>query len=182
MRPPEPAEQPATPTPETLSGAELLAWVEPLPYARRMRELALYARRAPHLPALLAELREGDAYARRTALHLAMAARDLPFIEETLSGPDLDLRRAALRAARTLPIPDAAVVAALEDAPVRLRLAVYRTLAQSRRRAAAEALLPGVRTRWGDREAAALLPACGGTAVAEWLPGLAHAVTSWTSL
>lgn len=206
MRPSEPAHEPATPATDLpvaaplaaglpaadppaadlpavgLRAAELLARVEPLPYARRMRELALYARRAPGLTALLAELREGDGHARRTALHLAMAAREFRFVEEVLAGPDMELRRAALRAARTLPIPDAAVAAALDDAPVRLRLAVYRALAQSRRRTLAEALLPAVRARWGDREAAALLPACGGAVVAERLPGLAHAVTSWTAL
>ncbi|NRQ40775.1 hypothetical protein HII36_54575, partial [Nonomuraea sp. NN258] len=99
-----------------------------------------------------------------------------------LAGPDRELRRAALRAVRTLPVPDHAVAAALDDAPATLRLALYRTLAQSRRQALAESLLPDVHARWGDRDAAALLPACGAETVARRLPEFAHAVTSWTAL
>ncbi|MEU4224804.1 hypothetical protein AB0F17_10960 [Nonomuraea sp. NPDC026600] len=174
----EPAEEPAS----DISAAALLARLEPLPYPRRMRALALHARRlagTSHLRVLLVELSAQD---QRTALHVAMAARDLDFIQEVLAGPDMGLRRAALRAVRTLPVPDPAVAAALQDAPTELRLALYRTLAQGRRPALAESLLPEVHARWGDREAAALLPACGVRIVARWLPELAHAVTSWTAL
>ncbi|GAA3139913.1 hypothetical protein [Nonomuraea roseoviolacea] len=187
MRPLEPAEQPAhdIDVPFDIRADALAALLEPLPYPLRMRALALHARRlagTPRLRVLLDELSGQDRYARRTALHLAMAARDLGHIERVLAGPDLELRRAALRAARTLPVPDAAVAAALRDAPTRLRLALYRTLAHSCRRALAEALLPEVRARWGDREAAALLPACGPATVARGLPEVAHAVTSWRAL
>lgn len=179
----EPAEEPARDI--DISAAALLARLEPLPYPRRMRALALHARRlagTSQLRVLLDELFAQDQYARRTALHVAMAARDLDFIQEVLAGPDMELRRAALRAVRTLPVPDPAVAAALQDAPTELRLALYRTLAQSRRQALAEVLLPDVHARWGDREAAALLPACGVTIVAQRLPELAHTVTSWTAL
>ncbi|MFG1688711.1 hypothetical protein ACGFNP_51795 [Nonomuraea sp. NPDC049269] len=177
----EPAEEPVS----DISAAALLARLEPLPYPRRMRALALHARRlagTSQLRILLDELSAQDQYARRTALHVAMAARDLDFIQEVLAGPDMGLRRAALRAVRTLPVPDPTVAAALQDAPTELRLALYRTLAQSRRQVLAESLLPDVHARWGDREAAALLPACGVRIVARWLPELAHAVTSWTAL
>ncbi|SEH03604.1 hypothetical protein SAMN05444920_14018 [Nonomuraea solani] len=183
MRPLEPAEEPALEI--DLPAAALLARLAPLPPSRRARALALHARRlagTSHLRVLLDELSAQDHYARHTALHLAMAARDLGFIEEVLAGPDMRVRRSALRAVRTLPVPDPAVRAALDDAPAELRRALYRTLAHSRRYALAEALLPDVRARWGDREAAALLPACGSAAVARWLPELAHAVTSWTTM
>ncbi|MFG2001852.1 hypothetical protein ACGFNU_22140 [Spirillospora sp. NPDC048911] len=95
-----------------------------------MRELALHARRHRGTPAfrsLLGELAARETYERRTALHLAMAARDLTHIEAVLSGPDLSLRRAALRAVRTLPVSDDAAAAVLDDAPSDLRRAFYRT-------------------------------------------------------
>ncbi|MGY0236705.1 hypothetical protein [Longispora urticae] len=150
-----------------------------------MRHLALYARHAAGTPAftdLLADLARGDRYLRRTALHLAMAARDLSFVEDMLAGPDLDLRRTALRAVRTLPVSDEACTRALQDAPTDLRLALYRALRHSGRRNVADLLLPGVSTRYGDQEAAALLPACTTATVAARLPGLVHAVTSWNAL
>ncbi|MBA8952722.1 hypothetical protein HNR61_004368 [Actinomadura namibiensis] len=176
-----------SPTPPVWEPAarELLAHVEPLPHPRRMRELALHARThagTPYLSALLGELSAGGPYERRTALHLAMAARDLPYVADVLSGPDMDLRRAALRAVRTLPVPDDAVARVLDDAPYGLRRAFYKALRHGGRCALADRLLPQVRERWGDREAAALLPACGPEAVARELPGLAHAVTVWRAV
>ncbi|MBB5081712.1 hypothetical protein [Nonomuraea endophytica] len=177
----EPVEEPALEI--DLPATALLTRLAPLPHPRRARALALHARRlagTSHLRVLLDELSAQDHYARHTALHLAMAARDLGFIEQVLAGPDMRVRRSALRAVRTLPVPDPAVRAALDDAPADLRRALYRTLAHSRRHALAEALLPDVRARWGDREAAALLPACGSAAVKRWLPELAHA--SWTTM
>ncbi|MFI6742860.1 hypothetical protein ACIBI9_59065 [Nonomuraea sp. NPDC050451] len=177
----EPAEEPAL----DISADALLARLAPLPYPRRMRALALHARRlvgTSQLRVLLDELSVRDRYARRMALHVAMAARELQHVQAVLAGPDMGLRRAALRAVRTLPVPDPAVAAALQDAPAELRFALYRTLALGRRRALAESLLPDVHARWGAREAAALLPACGAETAARWLPDVAHTVTSWTAL
>ncbi|MER6950145.1 hypothetical protein ABT294_39620 [Nonomuraea sp. NPDC000554] len=134
MRPSEPAREPADDI--AIPAAELLARLDPMPYPQRMRELALHARRlagTSQLSALLGDLRSRGGYGRRTALHVAMAARDLGFVEEILAGPDMGLRRAALRAVRTLPVPDPAVAAALQDAPTELRLALYRTLVHARR-------------------------------------------------
>lgn len=122
---------------------------------------------------------------RREALHQAMIDRDLPVIEEALRGDDLALRRAALRAVRTLPVTDItddAAAAVLTDASLELRRAFYRTLFHARRTALADRLLPSVRQRWGDGEAAALLPACSAEVAAQQLPELAHAVGSWTAL
>ncbi|TDC95248.1 hypothetical protein [Actinomadura sp. 7K507] len=170
MSPAEPVREPA---------------LETLPSPRRMRELALRARNlagTAELRDLLAGLSARGRYERRIALHMAMAARELPYVEGVLAGPDMVLRRAALRAVRTLPVSDDAAAAVLDDAPAGLRRAFYRTLRHARRAGLADRLLPDVRARWGDREAAALLPACTGEAVARLLPELAHAVTSWRAL
>ncbi|TDD88678.1 HEAT repeat domain-containing protein [Actinomadura darangshiensis] len=159
--------------------------VESLPHPLRMRELASHARNlagTPQLVELLASLSARGPYERRIALHMAMAARDLPYIERVLAGPDMALRRAALRAVRTLPVSDDAAAAVLDDAPAGLRRAFYKMLRHSRRSALADRLLPDVRARWGDREAAALLPACTGEAVERLLPELEHAVTAWRAL
>ncbi|WP_026416634.1 hypothetical protein [Actinomadura oligospora] len=150
-----------------------------------MRALALHARRlagTPELDALLAELSGPVPYRRRVALHMAMAARDLGHVADVLAGPDMDLRKAALRAVRTLPVPDDAVARALDDAPTDLRRSVYRTLLYARRTALADRLLPDVRARHGDRDAAMLLPACSTGTVTRLLPELAHAVTMWRAL
>ncbi|MBE1536043.1 hypothetical protein [Actinomadura algeriensis] len=77
---------------------------------------------------------------------------------------------------------DDAAAAVLDDAPADLRRAFYRTLRHTGRAALADRLLPDVRARWGDREAAAPLPACSGAEVARWLPDLEHAVTAWRAL
>ncbi|WP_194913631.1 hypothetical protein [Catenulispora rubra] len=120
---------------------------------------------------------------RREALHQAMIDRDLPVIEQALRADDLALRRAALRAVRTVTeVPDDAAAAVLTDASLELRRAFYRTLLHARRTALADRLLPSVRRQWGDGEAAALLPACSAEAAAQRLAELAHAVGSWTAL
>ncbi len=144
--------------------------------------LAARARQLNADGALAGVLRELDRYGhyeRRVALHMAMAGCDFAFVERALAGPDLELRKAALRAVRLLPVRDEAVPPALADAPATLRRAVYRTLLHGRRTELASSLLPAVHRQWGDREAALLLPACDRETVLERLPGLAHAVGGW---
>ncbi|MTE12483.1 hypothetical protein [Nocardia aurantiaca] len=150
-----------------------------------MRELALAARQlagSSTLADVLSQLSAVGADGPRLALHMAMAARDLAYIDGVLAGPDPALRRAALRAVRTLPVSDAAIMAALADAPTDLRRAIYRTLRHTGRTALADGLLPEVRARWGDREAAALLPACSTGVVARLLPELLHVSTAWRAI
>ncbi|MFJ4652560.1 hypothetical protein ACIP5Y_14955 [Nocardia sp. NPDC088792] len=164
---------------------QALAFDETLTYSQRMRELALAARRAAgesELAAVLSQFEAGGGDGPRIALHMAMAAHDVAYVERALAGPDMTLRRAALRAARTLPISDAAIVAALADAPTELRRAVYRTLRHTGRTAAADEILPEVREHWGDREATALLPACSAAVVARLLPELLHCVAAWRAI
>ncbi|WP_433656187.1 hypothetical protein ACQPW1_34130 [Nocardia sp. CA-128927] len=150
-----------------------------------MRALAQHARaHAEHhgFAAFLTDMAGRGRYGRRIALHLAMAARDLTYITRVLAGPDPELRRAALRAVRTLPVLDEAIPPALHEASTELRIAFYRSIIHARRTELADMLLPEVNERWGAKEAAALLPACSPSIVAEWLPSLAHAVTAWKTL
>ncbi|MFI6219876.1 hypothetical protein ACIBEH_04910 [Nocardia salmonicida] len=159
--------------------------VELLAYPQRMHALAQYARTHaghPGFAVFLTEMAEHGDYGRRIALHLAMAARDLTYIAKVLAGHDLGLRRAALRAVRTLPVPDSAVGPVLDDASTALRIALYRTIVHARRTELADSLLPEVDRRWGAREAAMLLPACSPTVVDRWLPTIAHGVTAWKTL
>ncbi|GAB3746259.1 HEAT repeat domain-containing protein [Nocardiopsis nanhaiensis] len=165
------------------SAAELLASLEDLSLHSRTHALTGYARThtgTPHLTAILRGLAAAGHH--HEALHAAIAARDLGTVAGYLSGPDLDLRRAALRAVRTLPVPGAAVAPLLDDAPTGLRRALYRTLFHGRRAALADALLERVLHRHGDAEAAALLPACAPETVRCRLADLAHAVRSWRRL
>ncbi|MFI1911919.1 hypothetical protein [Nocardia sp. NPDC020380] len=164
---------------------QALAFDETLTYSQRMRELALTARRTAgksELAAVLSQFEAAGGDGPRIALHMAMAAHDVAYVERALTGPDMTLRRAALRAARTLPISDTAIVAALTDAPTELRRAIYRTLRHTGRTGAADEILPEVREQWGDREAAALLPACSAAVVARLLPELLHCVSAWRAI
>ncbi|MCF2525653.1 hypothetical protein [Yinghuangia soli] len=168
------------------SATELLRAVDHLPYSQRMRETALHAcslAEADELDRLLAELDGLGPYARRTALHMALAARTVGYVERALHDPDMAFRRAALRGIRTLPdVTDAAAARVLDDAPEDLRAAFHRTLLHARRTVLADRLLPDVHAVHGDRDAARLLPACGAGTVRTWLPRLAHAVTAWGTL
>lgn len=178
--------------PTHASATHLLSTVEPLSCAARMRDLADFARRHAGTPELSSVVRDLEGFVRGTgfaphaqrafASHLALVSRDLDAVARHLASPHPDLRRAALRAVRTLPVPDEAVLPVLHDAPTGLRRALYRTLFHARRPALADRLLPAVRRDHGAPEAAALLPACSARTVADHLPDLAHAVRSWSRL
>lgn len=172
---------PAEPTPR--SASRLLSALDECSVSERMRALALHARDhgpTPELARLLAELT--DSGHPRTALHMAVAARETGTVARFLAGPDHDLRRQALGALRTVAVPDDAVAPVLHDAPTGLRRCLYRTLYLTRRHELADYLLDRVRHEHGDREAAALLPACSPQRVTGQLPELCHAVGSWRRL
>ncbi|MEU7279274.1 hypothetical protein AB0A69_10925 [Streptomyces sp. NPDC045431] len=171
------------------TAARLLADLEPLPHARRLRHLARAARdlaRDGALPEVLAEWDglggdEGP-YARRLAAMAALAGRQAGFLAERLTDPDEVVRGYALRAARTLPLPDAVIEAAYGDASEATRRALTRVVQRGRRTALAERLVERLREEWGDAEAARLLSVCSAPFVARTLPALAYAVESWTQL
>ncbi|GLY88794.1 hypothetical protein [Actinoallomurus iriomotensis] len=167
---------------------ELLAEIEPLTYrARCARLAALRTRLDPAERArLLGELGERGAYERSLGLFIAAAARDeaaLDHIAAAVGDADADVAATAIGASVRLGATDAAALAAfLRDAPAESRALLYRAVRRHRRADLAESLLGPVRDRWGDREAAALLPACGAEAVDRLLPELSYAVPNWSTL
>lgn len=164
----------------------LLATLDPLSYPQRMHHMALQARELnandgpAALDGILAELtRRGGRYERGLAAHAAWACRHTDWLAPRLTDPDPLVRGYALRAVRHGLVPDAAVTTALDDAPAAVRRALIRAIVTGRRTALADALVRPLRERWGDTEAARLLPACTPETVAELLPGLFHAVAGW---
>ncbi|MFV2022353.1 hypothetical protein [Micromonospora sp. LOL_023] len=165
--------------------AELLAALDPLTHQARMSALAGHARTlaaAGHLPAVLAELAAGDSHQRFLGLTMAVIVGDQATVCAGFADPDRRLRAVAVTAYLRCGWADADEVAALlHDAPADLRRTAYRTLRAARRADLADALIDPVRARFGDGEAAVLLPACGPDTVARLLPQLSYAVAGGTA-
>ncbi|MFD8795385.1 hypothetical protein ACFV1T_32300, partial [Streptomyces vinaceus] len=163
----------------------LLAALDPLPHADRLRLLSTTARdlaRTGELDGVLDELAGRGRYERRLAALAALAGRRTGYLAQRLADPDPVVRSFAHRAVRTLPVPDEAIEAAYEDASATLRRELSLAVLRGSRRALAERLTPVLRAEWGDGGAASLLPACGPEFVRALLPELAHAVTHWVPL
>ncbi|MGW8438094.1 HEAT repeat domain-containing protein [Nocardiopsis sp. NPDC055879] len=167
--------------PENGPARRLLADVVPLTGSERMRRLALYARQHRHGP-LLAETVSGLDALDEPALgaHLALAARDPALITRYLNGADQDLRRSVLCRTPGMALPDQTFEALLDDASHRLRRTLYVVLYRDHRTTVADRILPLVRERHGEREAASLLPACSTPTVDAHLDELAHRVEGWS--
>ncbi|MFE1930824.1 hypothetical protein ACFW95_10705 [Streptomyces sp. NPDC059474] len=167
---------------------ELLGVLDPLPFPSRMRELAGRARAASaegRLGALIEELERRGTYERRLAAVAAAAGGRTAHLAARLADPDPVVRHRALDTARRggpAAIADDALEAAFEDAPATVRRELVRTVVAGRRTALADRLIEPFRERWGDGEAARLLPGCGAETVVRLLPGLFHAVRAWRPL
>ncbi|WP_058041063.1 hypothetical protein [Streptomyces roseifaciens] len=164
---------------------ELLAALDPLPHPRRVRRMALHARElsaAGALAAVLAELARRGGYERGLAGVAARAAGDVGWLRTRLADPDPYVRLQAVSAVRGGIVPDAAVAEALDDGPAAVRRELIGAVVTGRRTALADALVRPLRERWGEVEAARLLPACGPGTVAELLPGLFPYVTGLPSV
>ncbi|MFF6772054.1 hypothetical protein ACFY8W_00630 [Streptomyces sp. NPDC012637] len=166
---------------------ELLAVLEPLPHAERLRQTAITAHRLARrgaLRRLLADLDERGPYERRLAALAALTAGEAEHLAERLADPDPVVRRYALRGARRLPVPDGAVEAAYDDAPAVVRADLARLLRDGRRAGLAERLVLRARAEYGERDAARLLPGCSTEFTARLLPGLAGAIAfeDWSTL
>ncbi|MGX5187074.1 hypothetical protein ACWKT5_31025 [Streptomyces avermitilis] len=157
----------------------LLSALDPLPYPRRMRELALRVRAmSPLRPVLEAR----GAYERGIAVVAASVARDAPWIAEHIADADPFVRGHALGVADSLQVPDTVYESALGDACEAVRRDLLRAIVVGRRTALADRLVDGLRRDRGDAEAARLLPGRAPETVARLLPGLFHAVIGWKTL
>jgi len=160
----------------------LIADVDRLADGRRKHELARLARRTAgtrELTDLLADLHGHGRYGRLMALNLAGVAGDLDHVARCLTATETEVVGRALGLAVRLGLPPARLVERLPELSTELRRLLYRAVRRRHARPAAEALLAPVRARFGDAEAAVLLPVCGPATVAEALPDLAYAVTGW---
>ncbi|WP_046780159.1 hypothetical protein [Streptomyces yangpuensis] len=159
---------------------ELLAALAPLPHAARLRYTAVTAHRLAArngaLRDLLTALDARGPYERRLAALAALTGGELGHLAARLGDSDPVVRRYALRGARRLPVPDAAVEAAYDDAPAAVRADLARLLRDGRRTRLAERLALRARTAYGDRDAARLLPGCSPQFAAALLPELAGAL------
>ncbi|MBE1537504.1 hypothetical protein [Actinomadura algeriensis] len=166
---------------------ELLEEIEPLSYPDRIRRLVRLRGSAgdPALGDLLDELGRRGHHERATALFIASAVRDEASIAHVLAAtrdPDAWIAQQAIRlSVRYAAGPDA-LLASLLDAPAAIRAATYRAVRKHRRGDLADALVGPVAERFGDAEAAALLPACTAEAAAGRIGALAHAVPNAHSL
>ncbi|MGW6288599.1 hypothetical protein [Streptomyces sp. NPDC055107] len=174
-----------TDAPPLVLAAALLDALEPLPHTGRMRELAVRARRLAaqgSLRAVLDELEDGDPYERRIAVIAAAVGRDAEWIGARLADEDAVVRGHALRAARTLRVPDTAYESAFADASAAVRRHLARAIVADRRTALADRLVLDGRATRGDIEAARLLPGCSATTVRALLPELRRSTACWSSL
>jgi hypothetical protein len=167
------------------SAKRLLREIDALPNPQRQAALAKRARAlvgSEDLPRLLADLAATDRYGRRLALQLAGIAGEREYVAAAMlsSDPDIAVRACALAVKVGVAAPD--LVAALPVLPAAHRDALYQAVRRRRASELADVLLPEVRRRYGDVEAAALLPAAGPETVAELLPDLEHAIRNWYAL
>ncbi|TDC86998.1 hypothetical protein [Actinomadura sp. 7K507] len=166
---------------------DLLTEIEPLPFKARCRRLADLRGLSgdPALAELLDDLGRRGHYERSLALFAASAVRDeasLAHIVSATRDADAELAAQATRLAVRYVEGSERFLAGLEDAPAAVRAALYESVRARRRGDLADALIGPVAERWGDREAATLLPTCGPRAVTEWIGRIGHAVGNWTSL
>lgn len=174
-----------TDAPPLVLAAALLDALEPLPHTGRMSELAVRAGRLAaqgSLRAVLDELEDGDPYERRIAVIAASVGRDAEWIGARLADEDAVVRGHALRAARTLGVPDTAYESAFADASAAVRRHLARAIVADRRTALADRLVFAERDTRGDIEAARLLPGCSATTVGALLPELRRSTACWSSL
>lgn len=167
----------------------LYATLDPLAFPARMRALATWTRNqvgngdgAGGIRPLLDELNTRGLHGRRLAVVAAVIGGDVGFLVARLADPDATVRGHALKSTVHLPIGDAALERAMDDAPEAVRRQVATAVLAGGRTALAERLIVSVREQWGDGEAARLLPGCGAEAVERLLPGLFLAVSRWRAL
>ncbi|MFX0576721.1 hypothetical protein [Nocardia nepalensis] len=164
---------------------KLLRDIEPLAAPDRQHAIAAGALRlagTPEFGELLAELAGRDYYERVIAIRMAavVAEHEHLLAELDSGGPEFG-SRAVVALVRTDVEPEA-LIERLPRMSHRIRRTMYRALGYGQRCRLADQLLPEVRRRFGDAEAARVLPNCSAPVVAKYLPDLDYAVENWASL
>lgn len=168
-----------------LDARRLSLQLDPLPFPARQRVLADTARSlagTAALSALLAELDGLGSIPRRWAVTMAAVAGDVAYLRRCLTVPELGVAVVAMGWCVRRGLHSDVIGAALPVAPKAWRQALYNALRSYRAAELAQRLLPVVRDRFGDHEAAALLTACGPAMVAALLPELDFAVPNVVAL
>ncbi len=168
-----------------LTAARLLADIDRLPHPARTRTLvgtALRLSGTTELDALLTGLYAEGPWAQQVSLRMASVAGHLPHVRRCLDDGPVALQLQAVGPAVRLDIGQDHLLARLPDLSATMRGLLVSAVRGAGDTALADALLEPLRARFGDREAAALLPGCSDDVVARDLAGLAYAVPSWTAL
>lgn len=168
-----------------LDARRLSARLDTLSHPDRQRMFAETARSlagTPALGALLAELDGQGPIQRRWAVGMAVVAGEESYLGKRLTSSDFLVAVTALAHCVRHGLHYDVVAEAVPRAPKAWRQTLYRQLRTHQATGWAEALFPTVRTRFGDREAAAVLPACGASRIAELLPELDFAVPTLVGL
>jgi hypothetical protein len=163
----------------------LSALLDPLPFPARHRVLVDTARSlagSAELTALLVELDARPGVTRRWAMLMATVAGDDDYLRRRLTSPDVMVSSIAVHYCVHHGRHFDVVAATLPTASTAWRQALYRALRARRATTWATGLLPTVRAHLGDREAAAVLPACDAGTVRELLPELDFAVPNVAAL
>jgi hypothetical protein len=152
--------------------------LDALPYPRRIPALLGLLREQPEPESRVAELAAGGPYERFLAVTAAAAFGFRPVVVRALEDPDSSVRAEAVKHALRRGWATGGDL--LADAPPVLRHLILRLLRGHP--GSGDELIDAVRDRYGDREAAALLPACTTPTVARLLPALARSIASWKVL
>lgn len=163
----------------------VLDGIDGLAHGARQRELAARARAlagTAELTGLLDELYAIGGFARTVGLHLAHVGGERAYVERCLGARETETVGGALGLAVRMGVPAERLVELVPELSTTLRRRLYGEVRRRRATELAEALLPVVLARFGDVEAAVLLPACRADTIAAHLPGLAHAVTGWRTI
>ncbi len=136
----------------------------------------------PDLTALLAELDATPGIPRTWAAMMAVIAGDDAHLRRCLVAAETPVAGPVLNHCARLGRHFDVVVATLPTAPLAWRHTLYRAVRATGAAEWARTLLPLVRERFGDHEAAAVLPACDSATVAALLPELDFAVPNLAAL
>ncbi|GIE29358.1 hypothetical protein Ait01nite_024030 [Actinoplanes italicus] len=152
--------------------------LDALPYPKRIPALLGLLREEAEPRTRIAELASGGPHERFLAVTAAAALGFRPVVVEALKDPDPSVRAEAAKQALRLGWTTGGEL--LADAPPVLRRLILRLL--RKRPGSGDAVIDLVHERYGDREAATLLPACTAATVARLLPAVARSIDSWKVL